>query len=99
MHVQVNPLALAARGIGFEDVRNALTAATLDQPKGNLEGERQVYTLDTNDQLFDAQSFARPSSPIATARRYGSRTSATAIDSSQLPRTGAWSAAGRPNSC
>src|SRR6202008_3506736 len=29
-HVQVTPLALAARGIGLEDVHAALTAATLD---------------------------------------------------------------------
>src|SRR5215472_13661221 len=59
VHVQVNPLALAARNIGLEDVHNALAAATLNEPKGNLEGERQIYTLDTNDQLFDAQAFAK----------------------------------------
>src|SRR5919206_3730516 len=38
VHVQVNPMALAARGMSLEDVRNALAAATLNQPKGNLEG-------------------------------------------------------------
>src|SRR5215468_3237323 len=59
VHVRVNPLALAARGIGLEDVRNALSAATLNQPKGNLEGSHRMITLDTNDQLFDAQSFAQ----------------------------------------
>src|SRR5215468_3849424 len=48
VHVQVNPVALAARGIGLEDVHNALAAATTNEPKGNLEGARQVYTLDTN---------------------------------------------------
>src|ERR1700739_1843906 len=50
-HIQVNPNALAARGIGFEDVRSALVATTLDRPKGTLEGEHQTYTLDANDQL------------------------------------------------
>src|SRR5262249_59384889 len=59
VHVQVNPSALAARGIGLEDVHNALAAATLHEPKRNLEGSRQVYTLDTNDQLFDASSFSK----------------------------------------
>src|SRR5713226_9320233 len=34
VHVQVNPGALAARGIGLEDVRNALTLATVNRPKG-----------------------------------------------------------------
>ncbi|MBV8588470.1 MAG: efflux RND transporter permease subunit, partial [Acetobacteraceae bacterium] len=51
VHVQVNPVALAARGIGFEDVRAALANATLDAPKGTLEGARQALTLDTNDPL------------------------------------------------
>ena len=45
------------RGIGLEDVRNALTASTLDRPKGVLEGQHQTYTLDTNDQLFNAAQY------------------------------------------
>ena len=39
VHVQIDPGALAARGIGFEDVRAALVAATVDRPKGVLEGD------------------------------------------------------------
>ena len=54
VHVQINPGALAARGIGLEDVRSALTATTLDRPKGTLEGKNQTYTIDANDQLFNA---------------------------------------------
>ncbi len=57
MHVQVNPDALASRGISLEDVRTALVNATTDLPKGNLEGKNQEFTLDTNDQLFDAAAF------------------------------------------
>ncbi len=40
--VQVNPAALAAHGIGLEDVRNALVNATVNRPKGEIEGENQV---------------------------------------------------------
>jgi hydrophobe/amphiphile efflux-1 (HAE1) family protein len=90
VHVQVNPLALAARNMALEDVHNALTAATLDEPKGNLEGEHQVYTLDTNDQLFDARSYFK----VIVAYRNGAPVRiedvGTVIDSSQAPRTGAW---------
>jgi hydrophobe/amphiphile efflux-1 (HAE1) family protein len=90
VHVQVNPLALASRGIGLEDVHNALAAASLSEPKGNLEGARQVVTLDTNDQLFDARSFNK----IIVAYRNGAPVRVedvgTAVDSSKLPRTGAW---------
>ncbi|HLH88912.1 MAG TPA: efflux RND transporter permease subunit [Xanthobacteraceae bacterium] len=90
VHVQVNPLALAARGIGLEDVHNALTAASLDEPKGNLEGAQQVFPLDTNDQLFNAQTFDN----VIVAYRNGApvrvKDVGRAIDSSKLPRTGAW---------
>src|SRR6516225_7690243 len=47
VHVQVNPLALAERNIGLEDVHTALSNTTLDEPKGNLEGQSQTVTLDT----------------------------------------------------
>jgi hydrophobe/amphiphile efflux-1 (HAE1) family protein len=90
VHVQVNPLALASRGIGLEDVHNALNGTTLDEPKGNLENEHQQVTIDTNDQLFDAQSFR----DVIVAYRNGAPVKvsdvAQVIDSSQLPRTGAW---------
>ncbi len=55
--VQINPGALAARGIGLEDVRSALAAATVNRPKGTIEGEHQSIALDTNDQLFDAAQY------------------------------------------
>jgi hydrophobe/amphiphile efflux-1 (HAE1) family protein len=90
VHVQVNPLALAARGIGLEDVHNALAATTLNEPKGNLEGDRQVYTLDTNDQLFDAKSFANTIIAYRNGAPVRIKDVGDVIDSSKLPRTGAW---------
>ncbi|HXW30069.1 MAG TPA: efflux RND transporter permease subunit, partial [Xanthobacteraceae bacterium] len=90
VHVQVNPLALASRGIGLEDVHNALNAVSLDEPKGNLEGPHQSFTLDTNDQLFNAKAFRN----VIVAYRNGApvkvKDIGDVIDSSQLPRTGAW---------
>src|SRR5271163_33 len=56
-HIQVNPGALAVRGIGLEDVHNALSLATVNRPKGNLEGKNQVVTIDTNDQVFNADGY------------------------------------------
>jgi hydrophobe/amphiphile efflux-1 (HAE1) family protein len=90
VHVQVNPLALAARGIGLEDVHTALNAASLDEPKGNLEGAHQSFTLDTNDQLFNAKAFQN----VIVAYRNGApvkvKDIGDAIDSSTLARTRGW---------
>ena len=55
--VKINPASLAAKGLGMEDVRNALVAATVNRPKGEIQTEHQAIALDTNDQLFDAKSY------------------------------------------
>ncbi len=57
VRVQVDPEALAGTGLGLEDVRRLLVQANVNQPKGNLDGPRQDYTLDTNDQLFSAAHY------------------------------------------
>src|SRR5262249_12317142 len=49
--------ALAGTGLTLEDVRAALAAANVNQPKGNIDGERLDYTLSTNDQLAAAADF------------------------------------------
>jgi multidrug efflux system membrane fusion protein len=38
VRVQVNPAELAARGLGFADVRAAINAASVNQPKGSFDG-------------------------------------------------------------
>jgi hydrophobe/amphiphile efflux-1 (HAE1) family protein len=58
VRVQVDPEALAARGINLEDVRTVLGEANVDLPKGTLNSPRQTYTLSTNDQLFEPDAYA-----------------------------------------
>jgi HAE1 family hydrophobic/amphiphilic exporter-1 len=58
VRVQLDPEALAARGINLEDVRTALGQANVDLPKGTLNSPRQTYTLNTNDQLLKAADYA-----------------------------------------
>jgi hydrophobe/amphiphile efflux-1 (HAE1) family protein len=57
IRVQVDPQALAARGINLEDVRTVLGQANVDLPKGTLNSPRQTYTLNTNDQLFKPDQY------------------------------------------
>jgi multidrug efflux pump len=51
VRIQANPTALSAYGVNLEDVRNALTANSLDAAKGNFDGPAQDYTINANDQL------------------------------------------------
>src|ERR1700720_2120652 len=58
VRVQLDPQALASRGINLEDVRTALGQANVDLAKGTLNSPRQTYTLNTNDQLLKADDYA-----------------------------------------
>jgi len=57
IRVQADPTLLASYGLGLEDLRLVLAAANVDQPKGNLEGPRQSFTIGANDQLFSAAEY------------------------------------------
>jgi hydrophobe/amphiphile efflux-1 (HAE1) family protein len=90
VRVQANPAALAAHGIGLEEVRNAVANATVNQAKGNLENEHRSITIDTNDQLFHAPGYRN----IIVAYRNGAPVKlqdvANVVDATKAPRTGAW---------
>ena len=57
VRVQVNPGALALAGIGLEDVRTVLAQSNIDLPKGSIDGHSTNFTINTNDQLFDAEDY------------------------------------------
>ncbi len=57
VRVQVNPTKLSAHGLNMEDVRTALTNASVNAAKGNFDGPRQDYQIDANDQITDAQGY------------------------------------------
>jgi hydrophobe/amphiphile efflux-1 (HAE1) family protein len=57
--VQVNPGALASRGLGFEDVNAAINSATVELPIGTLQGPQQSYQIGANSQLLQVNQLAR----------------------------------------
>jgi multidrug efflux pump len=57
VRIQFNPAALAALGMGPEDLRNVITQANVDAPKGSFNGARQAYMIGSNDQLISADQY------------------------------------------
>ena len=51
IRVQIDPGKLASMGLTLEDVRTVLTDATVDEPKGSIDGPNQSYTVMADDQL------------------------------------------------
>ncbi len=91
VRVQVDPAALAGRGLTLEDVRAAIVAANVNQPKGNLDGPRLDYTLSSNDQLVEAADYR----DVILAYRNGApirlRDVGDAADSVENAQLAAWS--------
>ncbi len=57
VRVEVNPAALAARGLNFADVRAAINAASVNQPKGTFDGPVRTILMDANDQLRSVDEY------------------------------------------
>ncbi len=54
VRVQVDPVKLAALGLQMEDVANVISTATVDAPKGSINGPTRSMTIYDNDQLLKA---------------------------------------------
>jgi HAE1 family hydrophobic/amphiphilic exporter-1 len=90
VRVQVDPKALAARGIGIDEVERALAQHNPNLPTGTLQGEHRSASVMTNSQLRDAAGF----NDVIIAYRNGApvrvRDLGQAVDDVQNNRVAAW---------
>jgi len=68
VRIQANPVQLASYGLNMEDLRTALTEASVNAAKGNFDGPRQDYQIDSNDQINTAADY----NDVVVAYRNGS---------------------------
>jgi multidrug efflux pump len=57
VRIQANPVKLSAYGLNLEDLRTAVTTASANAAKGNFDGPRQDYQIDSNDQITEASQY------------------------------------------
>ncbi len=90
VHAQVNPNALASRGLGIDEVEQAIRNANVNLPVGTIYGQERNYTIQANGQLFSAE----PYNDIILAYRHGApvrlRDVGRAVDGVQDDKTAAW---------
>jgi hydrophobe/amphiphile efflux-1 (HAE1) family protein len=67
IRVQIDPAKLAYMGLTLEDVRSVITNATVNSPKGSIDGSDKSYTVLDDDQLTDPA----PYNDIVVAWRNG----------------------------
>jgi multidrug efflux pump len=90
VRIQANPTALANYGLNLEDLRSAITAANVNQAKGNFDGRHQAYQIGANDQLLSSADYV----PLIIAYRNGSPVKLTDVavvkDDAENIRQAAW---------
>jgi HAE1 family hydrophobic/amphiphilic exporter-1 len=90
VRVQLDPSALASRGMGTDEVRSAISSHNVNQPTGVLWGPSRSYTLQASGQLTDANQFRR----MTVAYRNGAPVRladvAQVVDAVENTRVGAW---------
>ena len=90
VRIQANPAQLAAYNLSLEDLRTALAGANVDQAKGTLNGPRQSFTIDANDQLVSSNDYK----PVIVAYRNGAAVRAsdvaTIVDAAENSQQAAW---------
>ena len=57
VRIQLDPKALATRGIGIDEVSTAIQNANVDLPTGTLYGAHQAFTVETKGQLTNAAAY------------------------------------------
>ena len=67
VRVQVNPDALASRGIGIDDVQRAIESSNVNLPTGKLYGAKQSFQVQANGQLLNAAAYK----PLVVAWKNG----------------------------
>jgi hydrophobic/amphiphilic exporter-1 (mainly G- bacteria), HAE1 family len=57
IRIQIDPAKLVEKNLQLEDVRTQIGIATTDSPKGNVQGDKQAFTIFDNDQLTKADEW------------------------------------------
>jgi HAE1 family hydrophobic/amphiphilic exporter-1 len=58
VRVQLDPRALATRGIGLDEIEQALRQSNPNLPTGTVEGPSRAFTVETTGKLTEASAFA-----------------------------------------
>jgi HAE1 family hydrophobic/amphiphilic exporter-1 len=90
VRAQLDPRALASRGIGIDEVANAVANGNVNLPTGTLQGSTNTFTIQANGQLMNAAAYR----PLIVAYRNGSpvrlQELGRVIDSVENDRIASW---------
>jgi multidrug efflux pump len=90
VRVVVNPRAMAAYGLNLDDLRTTISNANQNGPKGTLDGPSSAYTVNTNDQIRNADDYGN----VVVAYKNGApvrlKDVATLLSGAENAKLGGW---------
>jgi multidrug efflux pump len=90
VRVVANPRAMAAYGLNLDDLRTTINNANQNGPKGTLDGPTNAYTVNTNDQIRNAEDYAN----VIVAYKNGApvrlKDVATLVSGAENSKLGGW---------
>ncbi|QRM19505.1 MMPL family transporter [Dechloromonas sp. TW-R-39-2] len=90
VRIQANPDQLAARGVGIDELQQAIAQNNVNQPVGQLDGQRQTFALKDNGQLSSAAAYR----PLIVTWRNGAPVRledvASAVDAVENAKIASW---------
>jgi HAE1 family hydrophobic/amphiphilic exporter-1 len=90
VRIRLDPRAMAERGVGIDEVSDAVVNANANLPTGILWGQHKAFTVEANGQLADAAAYR----PLIVAYRNGSAVRlqdvGQVVDSVQNDKSASW---------
>ena len=90
VRIQIDPKAMDGRGLGLDEVAEAVRRANSNLPTGTLYGRHQAYTVQATGQLNEARDF----NPLIVAYRNGQpvrlQDIGVALDGVEFDKAAAW---------
>jgi HAE1 family hydrophobic/amphiphilic exporter-1 len=90
VRIQVDPKALAARGIGLDEVTAAVSAGNPNLPTGTLWGPQRSYTILADGSISSAPEFRKLAVTYENGTPVRLQDVATVLDDVQDSRTASW---------
>jgi len=90
VRVVVNPRALAAYGLNLDDLRTTINNANQNGPKGTLDGPANAYTVNTNDQIRNAEDYGNIVVAYKNAAPVRLKDVATLVAGAENAKLGGW---------
>ncbi len=57
VRIELNPKEMAFLGIGIDEIQNAVKAANVNLPTGQIDGRYQSFTIQARGQLYNAEAY------------------------------------------